>query len=414
MLEKKAYFPWLVWFLGAAFFFIEYFARVDSGVIVDALMREFRLNAEQIGVLSAFFYYPYIIMQIPVGSLMDHFGPRRLLTITAGLCAIASFLFAFTHVWWMIAFSRALLGFSAAFAFVGTLKIVTIWFEPKVIGLLSGLTQGVGMLGAMVGVAGFAVLSNWMGWRDTVSLIGVVLIALAICIALIVPDRRLRVLNKRVEQAQKQPMWKGLKKVLCSRNNWLVAIYAGLLYAPSVVLGELWGTTYLSHVYHVNVDLAALAVSLIFLGFAVGGPLFGAVSDALQKRRVMMFSAAFMALIFLMLILYVSHLPYWVLCLLFFLYGMANTGVSLSYAVSAEIQPREVAGVSMAFTNMGSVIIGAILQQILGALLQHHGVHTTLHGLPNYTAADYQHAVLLLPLTLILACITVFFIRDIK
>ena len=84
--NSKQEFEWkpvFYWFLGAAFFFFEYFARVDPSGMLEQIKGVFKLNHFQLGELSAFFYLPYVVMQIPVGTLVDRHGPRRWLAVAA-------------------------------------------------------------------------------------------------------------------------------------------------------------------------------------------------------------------------------------------------------------------------------------------------------------------------------------------
>ena len=119
--------------------------------MVPQLMQAFNVNALSLGALSAFFYYAYVAMQLPVGTLMDRFGPRLLLSLMAAICGLSCVLFATTHDLFLANLSRFLMGFSAAFAFVGALKIARTWFSAKRFGFLAGLTQALGMVGAAVG-----------------------------------------------------------------------------------------------------------------------------------------------------------------------------------------------------------------------------------------------------------------------
>lgn len=86
--------PYIVWFLGAFFFFIDYIIRVSPSVLTPTLMQLFNANAFAIGGFSAFFYYAYIGMQIPVGILVDRFGPKWLLISSCLLCALSTLMFA--------------------------------------------------------------------------------------------------------------------------------------------------------------------------------------------------------------------------------------------------------------------------------------------------------------------------------
>lgn len=395
--------PWLIWSLGAAFFFSEYFARVDPSVIVPQLMTAFHVGAFALGSLSAFFYYPYIAMQLPVGTLVDRYGPHRLLTMAALVCGGACLMFSMAHALWILELSRAIMGFSAAFAFVGTLKLATLWFDPRRLGLLAGLTQGVGMLGAAVGEGFFTFIVAEIGWRNTIAVIAMILIVLAALIGLIVRDKKPTLLNRMVPETSQLRIWDGLMILFRNPNSWRVVIYAGLIYAPTGAFAEFWGPSFLHRVYGINPQWAALAVSIIFIGLAVGGPLVGWISDRMGLRRPILVASAVLSLILISIVLYIPGLPIALLFIVLFLYGIANMGIALSYAVAGEINPKPVAGMSIAFTNMASVLIAAVLQPLIGWLLVFHWNGIYVNGHPFYSSTDYQGAMAMLPLALILA-----------
>jgi MFS family permease len=404
--------PWLIWSLGAAFFFAEYFARVDPSIIIPQLLSAFHVGAFALGSLSAFFYYPYIAMQLPVGTLVDRFGPRRLLTMAAFVCGSACLFFAVSQTIWQAELARALMGFSAAFAFVGTLKLATLWFHPRRLGLLAGLTQGVGMLGAAVGEGAFSFVVAKIGWRYTMVLIAAFMFLLALLIGVLVREKRPSLLGHMVPETGQIKILDSLMILFRNSQSWRIAIYAGLIYAPTGAFAELWGPSFLYRVYGVSHQIAALAVSLIFVGLAVGGPLVGWISDRVGKRRPILVFSALLSLVFISLVLYIPHLPIVLLFLFLFLYGISNMGIALSYAVSSELNPRPIAGVSVAFTNMASVLIVAALQPLIGWMLEFHWQGLYTHGYPFYSAVDYQQAMVMLPAALVLACIVALSVRE--
>tara|TARA_A100001015_G_scaffold275265_1_gene332416 strand:- start:22 stop:501 length:480 start_codon:yes stop_codon:yes gene_type:complete len=154
-----------MWILAASFFLAEYFARVAPSVMAHELMRDLHVTAFALGSLSAFFYYAYLVMQIPAGAMMDTLSTKRLLSVMAILCGLSCFLFAVSNNIFMADLTRVIMGFSAAFAFVGALKIANTWFPAYRFGLLAGATQALGMLGAALGEGPVASLVDQLGWR---------------------------------------------------------------------------------------------------------------------------------------------------------------------------------------------------------------------------------------------------------
>ncbi len=414
--SEKSWLPWLIWGLGASLFFIEYFARIFPSISSRYLTLDFHINAFQLGNLSAYFYYPYIIMQLPVGMLVDRFGSRRLLTLSGVCCALSSLMFAAAGHLWVAELSRVLLGFSASFAFVGALRLAINWFPASKFGLLAGFTQALGMLGAAIGDTSMSIAVEHIGWRSTLVVIAIVFFILGLLVWFIVrdfPRHHTKTLSPQTWSGGRH-MLKGLVTVLGNRASWMNAFYVGFIYGPTAAFAELWGVPFIHQQYGLTTPEAATGIGLIFIGWAVGGPVFGWLSDLIQRRRPVMFISALSGLLIMLGIIYIPHMPIPILFLLLFLYGFTNTGVVISYALSSEINPRSVAGTSLAFANMASVLIGAVFQPIIGALLDWHWGKTKIyvHGLPFYSIADYQVALMVLPVFLFLGLIMANFVKE--
>lgn len=413
----KTYYPWIVWGLAAGFFFIEYFARVGPGVMVDELMHDFNVLAFALGSLSAFFYYAYVGMQIPVGMLVDRFSPRWLLTSMTLLCALACVLFAMAHNVHIASLARLLMGFGSAFAFVTALKLASMWFPPHRFGLIAGLTQALGMLGAAVGQAPMAYSVSVIGWRATMWVIAVLFVLLAIAIVLLVRERPKTAYSQTMghhvtKLSSTRDVLSGLGTVLRNPQTWWNGIFVGLLYAPTAAIAELWGVKFFRQTYELSNELAAVAVGLIFMGWTIGGPLVGWISDRIKRRKIILIISALASLIFISTALYVPNMPLVLLFSVLFLYGVANTGVATSYAVAAEINPRALAGTSMAFANMASVLVGAAFQPLIGWLLDRNWDGKLVNGIPVYTAHDFRLAMIALPICLIIATLIAMRVRE--
>ncbi|MEM1243572.1 MAG: MFS transporter [Pseudomonadota bacterium] len=404
--------PWLIWGLGAAFFLAEYFIRVSPGVMTQDLMRAFSINAAELGSVVVFFYVAYIGMQLPVGMLVDRYGPHRLLTVMALICGIGGVIFASATTPYIAAVARFLMGFSAAFAFIGSLKLASVWFPPQRFGLMAGLTQGLGMIGAAIGEAPTALLMTYLGWRNTIYIFAMIFFVLAILIGFLVRDYPTDYPLKKIKQSRESNILSNLLTVLKNKHSWINAVFIGCFFASTACFGELWGVSYISRVYDVSTTNAASAVGLIFIGLAIGAPMFGWISDRIQRRKPAIYVSATMTIVIFVTVLYATKMPFILVYLLMFLYGIFNGGFALGYAIASEINPHRIAGTSMAFANMASVIIGAAFQPLVGKLLVWHWSGVYLHGTPFYSAADYEAAVILLPIALVIALLASFFLKE--
>jgi sugar phosphate permease len=411
---KVSYRAWVIWLLAAGFFFAEYFARVAPSVMTTDLMRAFNVTAGSLGALSAMFYYAYVGMQLPVGALVDRFGPQKLLTIMSVICGVGCLFFAYSGSLSIASLARFMMGFAAAFAFVGALKLAKVWFPASRFGLMAGATQALGMLGAAMGEGPVSVLVKKTGWQHAMLLIGIVLIILAVLIFLIVRDKPKYAKERKQEPHYNlnQSLWQGLWQVLQSKQTWINGCVVGFLYAPTAAFAELWGPSYLHRVYAISPEVAASAISVMFIGWGISSPMVGWVSDKIKRRKPVLLGSAIFSGVFMSLVLYVPSMPVALMFVLVFLYGVSNVGVATSYAVASEICPKSLSGTSMSFANMASVIIGAFFQPIIGWLLDLGWNGKMLHGAPWYSATDYRMAMLALPACFIVSIIFVLFLKE--
>jgi sugar phosphate permease len=414
MFKNKRNYAWLIWALAAGFFFAEYVARVAPSIMVPHLMKAFAVNAFQLGSLSAFFYYAYVMMQIPAGALVDKYGSHKLLTILATCCGVSVFIFASSHNLATAELSRFVMGFSGAFAFVGALKLASVWFSPRRFGFIAGATQAIGMFGAATGVGLVSVLVKHVGWREAMYLIGLVLLALGVLIGLIVRDKPkdLSAVAEPKTFYKQYSLREGLLVVLKNPQTWINGVFIGFLYAPTAAFAELWGPSYLHRVYNLTPEVAAGAISMIFIGWMIVSPIAGWISDSIGRRKPVMLVSVLASLFCMASILYVPGLSKITIFILLFLYGLSNVGVAISYAVACECNPRPLAGTSMSFANMASVLIGAAFQPIIGYILDLCWNHKMINGVRYYTAHDFRIAMLVLPLCFIISLIAWYYVKE--
>jgi nitrate/nitrite transporter NarK len=417
MFTDRIGYPWFVWGLAATVFLVEYFARVAPGVMVDQLMQAFQVQAFALGNLSACFYYAYVGLQLPVGLLVDRLDTGRLLAAMVVVCAFGCGLFAVSKLVLVAALGRFIMGCGAAFAFVSALKLAAQWFPASKLGLLTGLTQALGMLGAAVAQVPLAYFVMYVGWRETLGLLMGIMLLLAILIFFFVKDNPKLKLSGHLTQSTSlilllQKIKSDLQGILSNPQNWWNGLFAGLLYAPTATLAELWGVKFYREIYGISNEKAAFAIGMIFIGWTVGGPLGGWLSDYLQSRRIILQGSAMLSLVFITVALFVPHLPWCLLLIVLGLYGLVNTGVATTYAVAAESNAPALSGVAIAFANMASVLVGAIFQSIIGALLDYNGHPILEKGVPLYTPYVLKWAMLSLPACLLLACCLSFKIKE--
>ena len=400
---------WLIWGLAATFYFADYMARVAPSVMHHYLQLDFGMNEAAFATLTASFYLPYIIMQIPVGIIVDRFSVRFLLTCMSFITAVGCVLFGFSNGLFMASISRVLIGFSAAFAFISALRLATSWFPPAKLGLLSGLTQALGMLGASAGQAPLSYLVSVVGWRHSMFTIAVLFSTLALLLFYYIKDHPTYYTQKI--SAPNIKIFKSLKIIMSSPQTWNNGLYAGCLYSPTAVIGESIGPAFLQYGCHLPEHAAAFAVGLIFIGWVIGGPIIGLLSDKYGRRKPFMLLSALFGIIFTSCFVFYPPMNQAQAYILYFCFGLTNTGVAIAYALSTEIHSRVVVGTAIAFTNMMSILVGAALQPCVGYLIDFVS-NTRSYDVSHLLLTDFQFGLILLPVSSFVAFLLACMIKE--
>ncbi|MFI4963460.1 MAG: MFS transporter, partial [Legionellales bacterium] len=209
------------------------------------------------------------------------------------------------------------------------------------------------------------------------------------------------------------------------RNSqiWVNGFYGCLVYLPTTVFAELWGIPYLRHAHGLSSEAAGLANSLLFLGFTIGAPLMGFLSDILARRKFPMLIGALGAGCTMLVILYVPGLSESNIQVLMFFLGLLYSAQAIVFAVGRELSPGEAAGTAMAVTNMIVMLGAMLLQPLVGHLLDYSFLATHAQDMlasgsavtnlkKLYTVYDYRFALSVIPIGIFIAAVLTFFLKE--
>ena len=403
--------PWLVWLPAALLFTYAFFHRVAPSVMIDPLMRDLSVGAAVLGNLSAFYFYAYAGLQIPVGMAVDRWGPRRVLTAAAAFCALGSLCFALSDTLGLLYLGRLMIGIGSAFGFVGALTLAGRWFSARRFALVSGLTMMAGMAGGILGQAPLAVVIDAVGWRPPLlgAAVGGGILALGIWSV---------VRDHPPGAAAKDPRDRGpgimtaLRQVLGKRQNWIIALIGTTTTAPLLAFAGLWGVAWLMQIQGMTRPEAAATTSAMLIGWAIGSPLAGQVSDRMARRKPALIAATGGGLVCLCALLYLPGLPGALLPVLFFVTGLFLGAMVVCFAVAREINSGAVTGIALAFVNMTVVASGAVFQPLIGALLDLNWDGAMAGGAPIYSPEAYRAAFSVLVIFLFAGLGATFLVRE--
>jgi sugar phosphate permease len=412
-----AWMSWTMWGLVASFYMVGFFLRVAPAVMVDELMRDFHIGGALLGNLSAAYFYSYAAMQIPSGLLADGIGPRRLGTAAAFLAAAGTLTFGLADRLWMAYAGRLLVGAAVGVAFVTCMKLAGHWFAANRFATVTGVALLVGNCGGVLAGVPLSEAVAYFGWRNAMLATAACTFAVAVAIWTVVRDdpgergfesfAHAAVIGKGG-----LPPLRALRSVTARRETWLLLLAGGLSAAPVLVFAGLWGVPYLIQVHGIDRSHAAALTSTMLISWAVGGPAIGAMSDRIGRRRLPYMASNAASAVLWGVFLFCEGIPRMLFYPLFAAIGFASGGLIIGFAHSREANHPGAAGAVGGVVNMGPIGFAAILQPLLGGILDAHWGGLLVNGARVYDAEAYSAAFLWLFLCSAVSVAAVYFTRD--
>ena len=405
---------WVIWFLAACFYLYEFFVRVAPGVMEHELRTTFHTTGAMLGAALGAYYYIYAPMQLAVGIIFDHLSVRKALIPAVFFVAAGSLICHSSDNLTLFTVGRVLQGFGSAFAFVGAIFLAKIWFPVQRLALLAGLTTAMGMIGAIVGNAGIASAVHKLGWRSTWADAGIFGLFLAVVLLLLIP--RLPPWEKERRAREKEALGMGLdalvhrlRVVFLNVQVWITGFISCTLYLPLAVFGALWGDDCVVTMTGCSTNQASTAVSMLYVGWLVGGPIAGHLSDHHRTRKQPLVLSCIFTTLFLCLLLFLPIKALWPLYVLILLVGLASSIQVVCFVVGLEVAPEHAGGTALAGINMITMLLGGLCQPAAGYILDWSRGGGSVS---DYSVADFRLAMLMLPVMTLLGLLACFFLKE--
>jgi sugar phosphate permease len=415
LLSKALRYRWFIFWILAFGYILVYFHRLCPAVVAVDMMHDLHAGGALLGLLGSAYFYPYALMQLPAGLLSDSWGPRRAITLFFTIAFAGSLLLGLApSLFWAIV-GRTLVGLGVSMLFVPTMKVLAEWFRVREFATMTAILMAMGGLGSLTAATPLALLSNWMGWRLSFVVVGILTLLLAILVWLFVRDRPANLgWPSPSEPSGPAPppigLVDGMKKVLTYPRFWPVAIWFFFDCAVFFSFGGLWGGPYLMQVYGLSKAKAGHILSMIAAGMIVGSPLLSFLSNrVVQGRKPVLVLSSFVVLCMTALLaFYTDGLPLVGLYLISLGLGIFSSAVVvIGFTTTKELFPVQMAGTSTGLVNLFPFAGGAVFQPVLGYLLERHG---RVEGV--FTLAGYEEAFLALFLCGVIAFLATLFLQE--
>ena len=351
----------------AAAFTVSQFYRTAPAVIGPELRSGLALSPAQLGLAAGAFFIAFSLMHVPIGVLLDRYGPRRVMAAMLTVASAGAALFSQAGGAAGLVAAQLLIGAGCSAMFVGGLVVVAQRFPPARFGGLAALLTSVSGLGMVLSGTPFAALANAVGWRTGFLIAAAVSLALAAIIFRAVPRRG----ERRPEQPAETFLRSVLDLGLIFRHGpvWGVIALSMVAYPSIIALRGFWGGPYLADVH--GADTIERGDILLAMSVAT---MIGAGLYALFERRTAL------RMPFIYLAAGTGAAGFWFLALVplsssfqaasvFFLIGLFNFGSILLLAIARDMFPDRLTGRAITSVNFTSFMGAGLMQVIPGIVL---------------------------------------------
>ncbi|MBI5263965.1 MAG: MFS transporter [Bradyrhizobium sp.] len=320
----------------AAGYYLSYLFRTINALVSGPLATELGLDAADLGLLTSVYFLAFGGAQIPIGMLLDRYGPRRVQSVLLLVATIGAALFGASSGFLPLLIARAMIGLGVAAALMAGLKAIVIWFPRERVALVNGYMIMLGGLGAVTATVPAEWLMEWLGWRGLFAVLAIASLAVAALIFAAVPEV--------ARSGESGPNTPGLRAIYTDSRFWRIAPLSASCIGSAWSLQSLWAAPWLTDVEGLTREALIAQLFIMAIGLSVSALLLGVIADRLRRRGVgpeILFAAAatlfVVAELALILRLPLPSLLPWSMV------PLVGASTVLSYAMLAEYFPMELA-----------------------------------------------------------------------
>ena len=356
----------VAWLVTAIYYFYQYALRSAPAVMMPQLSAAFGISATAVASMAGLFYYGYSPFSLVAGAAMDRLGPRRVVPIGAAMVGVGALLFS-TGQDSLAGIGRFIQGAGGVFALVGAAYIAMTNFPASKAATLIGATQMFGMAGGSAGqfVVG-PMIASGVPWNVFWAVMGGAGLGISAALYFLLPPSKPAVSS--TSGGGLSVVWKSAATVFSNPQSILCGMIAGLLFIPTTIFDMTWGVRYLEQARGIDYASAVIRSATVPLGWMIGCPLLGAVSDRIGRRKPVIAGGGAILLACLAWALYgeVGVFPPYVVGLVA---GIASGAAMLPYTVIKEANPPQDSGMATGVVNFLNFTFSALLGPVFAGML---------------------------------------------
>lgn len=354
-------------FLPFAFgYYLSYLYRVVNAVIAPNLVADLAVDPSDLGLLTAAYFLTFAAFQLPLGVLLDRFGPRRVESILLVFAALGAFLFARAESLAGLVAGRAFIGFGVSACLMAAFKAYVMWFPRGQLPLINGLQMAAGGLGALSATAPVEAMLGITDWRGIFVILAILTLVVAATVFWVVPEK-----DPGSQHLTFGEQLRGILQVFSSMTFWRIAPVTTVSQAGFLSIHGLWSGPWLRDVAGFQRSEVAGALLLVAVAMIAGFVLLGGAAERLSKSGIRPVAVAVsgMGTFMLMQLLVITGLSWWALPV-WMLFGFFGTSGIISYAVLSQSFPAHLAGRANTALNLLVFVVAFIAQWGMGAVIE--------------------------------------------
>ncbi|MSP79847.1 MAG: MFS transporter [Rhodospirillales bacterium] len=261
---------------------LSYLYRMVNAVLAPHLATELGLGAADLGFLTSAYFIAFAAFQIPLGVLLDRFGPRRVMATLLVIAAAGATIFALAGEFWLLSFGRALIGLGVSAGLMASLKANTLWWPRERLPLVNGISGAFGTAGALIATVPVELLLDPLGWRGIFAALAAITVLVAILILCVVPEKP----GAAAAPISVARQVKEMKTIWTSAYFWRVTVVVFVHQGTFLAYQTLWIAPWLGDV--AGMDRIGVANGLFLFNFGqfAGVLVIGAIADRAQRFGV--------------------------------------------------------------------------------------------------------------------------------
>ncbi len=324
-------------------YFLSYLYRVVNAVIAPDLISELGLGPSDLGLLTSAYFLTFALFQLPLGILLDHYGPRKTEAALLLIAAAGAVVFAMAETPTGLIVGRALIGLGVSSCLMAAFKAYVIWVPRERLPLINGFQMAAGGMGALTGTVPVEAALSFTDWRGVFFALAAVTVVISALIYFTVPRREEGA--PEGGHASFADQIKGIGQVFTSPVFWWIAPLTVASQATFLAIQSLWVGPWLGDVGGLPRDQVATHLLMIAVAMVAGFISMGFIADRLGRVGIKPSSIAIvgMTLFLVTQAIIAFHLSDNIL-VLWMAFGFFGTTGILSYAALSQRFPVHLAG----------------------------------------------------------------------